>query len=66
MRFLPLQGRQCPGQQLLPPSLANVIAVAFPIPELAPVTSATLPSKLLVMFSYSDQPSFQIVHGWTD
>ena len=38
-------------QRTLAPSLARAIAVAFPMPDAAPVTSATFSSSLPVMFS---------------
>ncbi len=37
----------------LTPALAKAIAIALPIPDVPPVTSATLPSKLPPMFPYN-------------
>lgn len=39
------QSQQCTRMHTLAPSLAKTIAVAFPIPDDAPVTSAAFPSN---------------------
>src|SRR5215510_8797665 len=51
-------------QITLPPSAANTLAMSAPIPRLAPVTMATLPSSLPMHSSLSDARK-TLATSWT-